>query len=79
MPKTPLKIALLTGNNSLGEHYLVRLLRSEFENVIVSPHIAGVTSDANYNMATFAAYQWDDIFTGKMKAAVIFAIISRAK
>ena len=35
MPKTPLKIALLTGNNSLGEHYLVRLLRSEFENVIV--------------------------------------------
>ena len=35
MPKTPLKIALLTGNNSPGEHYLVRLLRSEFENVIV--------------------------------------------
>ena len=37
----------------------------EFENVIVSPHIAGVTSDANYNMATFAAHQWGDIFAGK--------------
>ena len=35
MPKTPLKIAILTGNNSPGERYLVRLLRSEFENVIV--------------------------------------------
>ncbi|MBM10308.1 MAG: 3-phosphoglycerate dehydrogenase [Magnetovibrio sp.] len=37
----------------------------KFENVIVSPHIAGVTSDANYNMATFAADQWGDIFAGK--------------
>ena len=35
MPKTPLKIAILTGNNSPGERHLVRLLRSEFENVIV--------------------------------------------
>ena len=37
----------------------------EFKNVIVSPHIAGVTSDANYNMAIFAANQWGDIFAGK--------------
>ena len=35
MPKTPLKIAILTSNNSPGERYLIRLLRSEFENVIV--------------------------------------------
>ena len=37
----------------------------EFENVVFSPHIAGVTSDANHNMATFAANQWQDIFAGK--------------
>ena len=35
MSKKPLKIAILTGNNSSGQRYLVRLLRSEFDNVIV--------------------------------------------
>jgi len=30
-----LKIAVLTGNNSTGEQHLIRLLRSEFDNVII--------------------------------------------
>ncbi len=36
-----------------------------FDNVIVSPHNAGITSDASYNMGTYAAEQWGDIFAGK--------------
>ena len=36
-----------------------------FDNVIVSPHIAGITDDANYNMASYAADQWGDIFSGR--------------
>ncbi|MBT7248975.1 MAG: hydroxyacid dehydrogenase [Rhodospirillaceae bacterium] len=35
-----------------------------FENVIVSPHNAGVTLDCNYNMAVSAAEQWADLFAG---------------
>jgi D-3-phosphoglycerate dehydrogenase len=37
-----------------------------FDNVIVSPHNAGITSDASYNMAAYAAEQWSDIFAGKV-------------
>ena len=36
-----------------------------FDNVIVSPHNAGITTDAAYNMATYAAEQWGDIFAGR--------------
>ena len=42
------------------DHPLVR-----FDNVIVSPHNAGVTIDCNHNMAVSAAEQWADVFAGK--------------
>ncbi|MCH7937495.1 MAG: hydroxyacid dehydrogenase [Proteobacteria bacterium] len=35
-----------------------------FDNVIVSPHIAGITDDSTYNMASSAAEQWLTIFRG---------------
>lgn len=35
-----------------------------FDNVIVSPHIAGVTDDCTYKMASWAAEQWLTIFRG---------------
>ncbi|MAH83263.1 MAG: hypothetical protein CBB68_02720 [Rhodospirillaceae bacterium TMED8] len=35
-----------------------------FDNVIVSPHNAGVTSDCNENMTTYALQQWTEIFGG---------------
>ncbi len=35
-----------------------------FDNVIVSPHIAGITDDCTYNMASWAAEQWLTIFQG---------------
>jgi len=35
-----------------------------FDNVIVSPHIAGVTVECRYNVARAAAEQWVTIFTG---------------
>ena len=35
-----------------------------FENVIVSPHIAGVTVECRYNVARAAAEQWLTIFAG---------------
>ena len=36
-----------------------------FDNVIVSPHNAGVTSDCNLNMAVYAVEQWGEIFAGR--------------
>jgi D-3-phosphoglycerate dehydrogenase len=42
------------------DHPLMR-----FENVIASPHNAGVTTDCMFNMAKWAADQWIDIFSGK--------------
>ena len=35
-----------------------------FDNVIVSPHIAGITDDSTYNMVSSAAEQWLTIFQG---------------
>ena len=37
----------------------------QFDNVIVSPHNAGVTVDCNHNMAVSAAGQWAEVFAGK--------------
>jgi D-3-phosphoglycerate dehydrogenase / 2-oxoglutarate reductase len=42
------------------DHPLMR-----FENVIASPHNAGVTTDCMFNMAKWAADQWINIFNGK--------------
>ncbi|TDR90068.1 hydroxyacid dehydrogenase [Enterovirga rhinocerotis] len=36
-----------------------------FDNVVASPHIAGVTEEAVRNMATAAAEQWQDILAGR--------------
>jgi len=36
-----------------------------FGNVLVSPHNAGVTDDANVNMDDWAIGQWADVFAGK--------------
>ena len=36
MSKERFRVAILTGNNSYAERYLVRLFRSEFDNVIVA-------------------------------------------
>ncbi len=35
-----------------------------FDNVVVSPHNAGVTDDCTHNMAVYAAEQWITIFNG---------------
>lgn len=42
------------------DHPLLR-----FDNVIATPHNAGVTSDCLFNMGKWAADQWIDIFAGK--------------
>ena len=42
-----------------------------FENVIVSPHIAGVTHEAMHEMARAAAEQWVDIFAGKVPPRLV--------
>ena len=36
-----------------------------YENTIVSPHIAGITSDCLYNMAKSAGDQWVQVFSGE--------------
>jgi D-3-phosphoglycerate dehydrogenase / 2-oxoglutarate reductase len=36
----------------------------KFDNVVVSPHNAGVTDDCTHNMAVYAAEQWITIFKG---------------
>jgi len=43
----------------------------DFENVIVSPHVAGITDDCLYNMATYAAKQWLTIFRGQRPPRLI--------
>jgi len=35
-----------------------------FDNVIISPHVAGITEECTYNMASWAAEQWVTIFKG---------------
>ncbi|MBT3304933.1 MAG: hydroxyacid dehydrogenase [Alphaproteobacteria bacterium] len=35
-----------------------------FDNVIVSPHVAGITDDSTFNMASWAAEQWVTLFQG---------------
>jgi D-3-phosphoglycerate dehydrogenase / 2-oxoglutarate reductase len=35
-----------------------------FDNVIATPHNAGVTAEAMYNLACGAAEQWTEIFKG---------------
>lgn len=42
------------------EHPLLR-----FDNVIATPHNAGITSDCLFNMGKYAADQWVDIWAGK--------------
>ena len=42
------------------EHPLLR-----FNNVIATPHNAGITTDCLFNMAKYAADQWVDIWSGK--------------
>ena len=37
----------------------------DFENVIVSPHNAGITDDANRNMVISAIDQWAEVFRGR--------------
>ncbi|MEK9722297.1 MAG: hydroxyacid dehydrogenase [Rhodospirillaceae bacterium] len=36
-----------------------------FDNVLVSPHNAGITTDANRGMVTSAVEQWVDVFAGR--------------
>jgi D-3-phosphoglycerate dehydrogenase len=42
-----------------------------FDNVIVTPHIAGITAEALEAMATGAADQWKSIFDGKMPPRLV--------
>lgn len=43
----------------------------QFDNVIVTPHNAGITSDALENMAESAAQQWIQIFEGKVPPRLV--------
>jgi D-3-phosphoglycerate dehydrogenase / 2-oxoglutarate reductase len=42
-----------------------------FDNVILTPHNAGSTSEAHENVAIYASDQWIDIFDGKMPPRLI--------
>ena len=42
-----------------------------FDNVIVSPHNAGVTVDASFNMATWSADQWGVVLAGRRPERLI--------
>lgn len=42
-----------------------------FDNVIASPHIAGVTHEAMHEMARAAAEQWIDLFKGKVPPRLV--------
>lgn len=42
-----------------------------FDNVLVSPHHAGITVDANVNMVDSAIEQWIDVFAGRRPARLI--------
>ena len=48
------------------EHPLLK-----FDNVLVSPHNAGITHDANLNMVTSALEQWVDVFAGRRPSNLI--------
>lgn len=48
------------------DHPLLKL-----DNVVVSPHNAGVTDDCLYNMAVYAAEQWITIFKGQRPPRLI--------
>lgn len=43
----------------------------QFENVVVSPHNAGITHEAMANVAIFSADQWIDILDGKVPPRLI--------
>jgi D-3-phosphoglycerate dehydrogenase len=43
----------------------------QFDNVIASPHIAGVTHEAMHEMARAAAEQWIEIFDGKVPPRLV--------
>jgi D-3-phosphoglycerate dehydrogenase len=42
-----------------------------FDNVIVSPHNAGMTEEALHDMAAAAAAQWIDIFAGAVPPRLV--------
>ena len=42
-----------------------------FENVIATPHSAGVTEEAMENMGVWAAEQWIDIFRGRVPPRLV--------
>jgi D-3-phosphoglycerate dehydrogenase / 2-oxoglutarate reductase len=42
-----------------------------FDNVIVTPHIAGVTQEALHEMARAAAEQWIDLFAGEVPPRLV--------
>ena len=42
-----------------------------FENVIATPHSAGVTEEAMENMGVWAAEQWIDIFRGRVPPRMV--------
>lgn len=48
------------------EHPLLTL-----ESVVATPHIAGLSCEAQRNMASYAAHQWIDIFDGKVPPRLI--------
>jgi len=42
-----------------------------FENVIATPHTAGVTAESLYNLARAAATQWIDLFAGRVPPRLV--------
>jgi len=49
-----------------AEHPLLR-----FDNVIASPHIAGITAEALRQMSAMAAQQWIDVLAGKVPSRLV--------
>ena len=42
-----------------------------FDNVLLSPHVAGITDESTHNMASWAAEQWLAIFRGRRPPRLI--------
>ncbi len=42
-----------------------------FDNVLISPHVAGITDESTHNMASWAARQWVTIFRGRRPPRLI--------
>ncbi len=42
-----------------------------FDNVVISPHVAGITDECTHNMASWAAEQWVTIFRGRRPPRLI--------